>query len=88
MISAVRDYVLALACLRRGLPVALGRGMDRLTLETTDVLAETLVGSLDSSDSKRAFGAVTEAPLREIQEVDGPLANRLAGRVYELSRRL
>ena len=84
----MRDYVFALACLLRGLPVAQGRRRDRLALETTDALAETLVGALDTSELKRALGAVTEALPRDIQEVDRSLADRVAGPVCELSRRL
>jgi len=85
MISAVRDHVLALACLRHGLPVVQGRGVDRLPPEATGAVSKTLVGSLEPAELKRAFGAVTEALLREVQQVDSRLADRLAGPVREFS---
>lgn len=50
MISGVRDHVLALACLRHGVPAVQGRGMDNLPLEITAVLTGALVCSLDIAE--------------------------------------
>ncbi len=50
MISAMRDQVLALACIQRGLPAREGRGMDRLPAEVTVPLQEALVRSLEPDE--------------------------------------
>jgi hypothetical protein len=47
MVSGVRDHVLALACLRHGLPAAQGRGMDGLPPAVTAIIAGALVRSLE-----------------------------------------
>jgi predicted nucleotidyltransferase len=78
MLSAVRDHVLALACLRYGLPAVHGRGMDRLPPEATAPLSEALVRSLDLAELGRAFGVVTEALIGEIERADASLAKRLS----------
>ncbi len=85
MISAMRDDVLALACLRHGVPAVQGRGMDSLPPEITAGLAGTLVRALDIAELRRAFGAVSEALLVEIERVDAGLASRLAGPLNELA---
>jgi hypothetical protein len=51
MISGLRDQVLALACLHRGLPVFEGRGMDRLPAEILDSILPALVGRSTSQSS-------------------------------------
>jgi hypothetical protein len=43
MISGVRGHVLALACLRHGLPAVQGRGMDRLPPGAIAAIAGALV---------------------------------------------
>ncbi|HEY0735491.1 MAG TPA: hypothetical protein VGD69_11345 [Herpetosiphonaceae bacterium] len=85
MLSAMRDQVLALACLRHGVPAVQGRGIDRLPSEATAALSAALVRSLDAAELRRAFGVVSEALLDEIQRVDMELANRLAAVVRELA---
>ncbi|MGH3933787.1 MAG: nucleotidyltransferase domain-containing protein [Pseudonocardiaceae bacterium] len=85
MISGVRDHVLALACLRHGVPAVQGRGMDDLRPEITGALTGALVCSLDVTELKRAFGVISEALLAEIERVDTGLANRLAGPLRELA---
>ncbi|HEY0603004.1 MAG TPA: hypothetical protein VGD58_08830 [Herpetosiphonaceae bacterium] len=85
MLSAMRDQVLALACLRHGLPAVQGRGIDRLPPEATAALSTALVRSLDAAELSRAFGVVSEALLDEIQRVDVELANRLAAVVRALA---
>lgn len=49
-LHATRDLVLALACLRRDLPVHHGRGFDDLPAAVHDHARSTLVGSLDPDD--------------------------------------
>ncbi|MEJ7702349.1 MAG: nucleotidyltransferase domain-containing protein [Geodermatophilaceae bacterium] len=79
MISGVRDHVIALACLRHGLPAVQGRGVDSLPPGILATLSDGLVRSLDTAELKRALGVISEALLIEIEPVDPGLANRLAG---------
>src|ERR1700729_2942858 len=50
MISGIRDHVLALACLRHGVPAVQGRGMDKLPPAATAAIAGALVRSLAVSE--------------------------------------
>jgi hypothetical protein len=84
MISGVRDYVLALACLRHGVPAVQGRGLHLLPADVTGPLAGALVRSVDAAELTRAFGVITEALVIEIRYVDAALAGRLAGPLREL----
>lgn len=86
MISGARDHVLELACLRRGLPAAQGRGIDRLPREVTARLAPVLVRSLEVRELQRAFAALVDALLREAEESDPSLAHRLATPLAEVVR--
>jgi hypothetical protein len=85
MISQVRDHVWALACLRHELPTSEGRGMDSLPAEIRTVITDALVRSVDGSELRRAFEAVTELLISEIDEVDPDLARRLSPLLRELS---
>jgi len=84
MVSGMRDYVLALACLRLGLPTKEGRGMDRLPRELTEPLEEALVRRIDAAELSRALGAVSERLIVEMRAVDGRLSDRLEPAVREL----
>jgi len=85
MISAMRDQVLALACLRHGVPAVQGRGMDDLPPEVTVAVAPGLVRSLEIPELKHAFAAITQALLAEIDRTDPRLANRLTKLLRELA---
>jgi hypothetical protein len=85
MVSGVRDHVLALACLRCGVPSVQGRGMDSLPRDATKGVANALVRSLDLPELKRAFIVITEALLVETERSDPGLADRLAGPLRELA---
>jgi predicted nucleotidyltransferase len=85
MVSGMRDQVLALACLRHGVPAVEGRGIDRLPPEATEAVAGGLVRSLDAGELRRAFGVVTEALIAEVERADADLADRLAGPLRELT---
>src|SRR6202044_1608646 len=85
MVSGVRDHVLALACLRHGLPAGQGRGLDRLPAEVTGPLGGALVRGLDVGELERAFGVATQALLTEIGQVDAALAARLSPALRELA---
>ncbi|MBA2472289.1 MAG: nucleotidyltransferase domain-containing protein [Pseudonocardiales bacterium] len=85
MISGMRDHVLALVCLRHGVPAVQGRGVDLLPSEFTTGFTGALVCSLDIAELRRAFGVISEALLVEIERVDAGLANRLVGPLRELA---
>lgn len=85
MLSAARDQVLALACVRHGVPAAYARGADELRSEVTAPLEAALAGSLERGELARAFRAVTDALLAEIRQVDSDLADRLAAPLAELA---
>jgi hypothetical protein len=85
MISGVRDHVLALVCLRCGVPAVQGRGLDLLPPEVTAPIAAALVRSLDPGELARAFGVAVGALLAEVGHVDADLARRLAGPLRELT---
>jgi len=84
-VSGMRDHVLALACLRHGLPAVEGRGIDRLPPEATAAVAAGLVRSLDAGELRRAFGVVTAALIAEMERADAALADRLRGPLHELT---
>ena len=83
-ISATRDQALALACRRRGLQSAYGRGFDRLPAELLANLELALVGSLERSELLRALGAAIDALLQEAEETRR-LADRLAPQLRDLT---
>jgi predicted nucleotidyltransferase len=83
MIGRVREYALALACLRHGVPAVEGRGLDQLPASVTAPFEATLLRGLE--DGGRAFRAVTELLIGEIERVDDELAGRLAPLLRELS---
>src|SRR5207245_7297808 len=76
MVSAVRDHVLALACLRHGLPESEGRGMDQLPADVTGPLQAALVRQLNVGELRRAFGAAIEGLGREVRVGGGGFAGR------------
>jgi predicted nucleotidyltransferase len=86
MLSAARDQVLALACVRHGLPAAYARGADALPAEVTAPLAPALVGSLDPAELQRALRVVLGRLMHEAERVDSGLAERLAGTLTELAQ--
>lgn len=85
MISAMRDQVLALACLRHGLAVQEGRGLDALPLDVTMPLRDALVRSLDAAELLRAFRVVTRGLVEELQRVNPELATRLEPTLQDLT---
>jgi predicted nucleotidyltransferase len=78
MVSAMRDHVLALACVREGLTPRDARGVDDLPPNVSAPLRHALVGHLDTRELKRAFSHATIALLTETRHVDASLADRLA----------
>jgi len=84
-ISAARDVVITLACLRSGLRTAYAKGAHELPPEAAGPLEEALVRSLEPDELRRALGVATDRFLAELAEADPALAERLAGPLGELS---
>jgi hypothetical protein len=85
MISGVRDHVLALACVRHGVPAVQGRGMDSLPADVTTPIAAALVRSLDAAELRRALASACDLLLVEIEAVDAALAARLSAPIREIA---
>jgi hypothetical protein len=85
MISGVRDHVLALACIRHGLPSVHGRGIDRLPSDVLGGFEGAMVRQLEIAELTRAFRVVLNGLLNEIQNVDGDLAKRLQAPLMALA---
>jgi hypothetical protein len=77
MISGVRDNALALACLRYGLPVVHGSGIDILPRQVAAQFEESLVRQIEVKELSRAHRVVIGGLLSEIRIADSDLAGRL-----------
>jgi len=86
-ISAARDQVLALACLRLGHPIWYAKGTHLLPSEITDPLAGALVRSLDEAELRRALGVAINALTIELEKVDVDLIGRLRPILREVASR-
>ena len=64
-ISATRDHALTLACLRRDLDTAYGKGFDRLPSDLRDRAQAALVRSLEREELRRALATAAELLLTE-----------------------
>ena len=82
-IGEMREIGLTLACRRRGLPAAQGRGYDDLPAEVVRPFTDTLVRSPDRAELLRALRAAIDGLLRE-----GDEARELASRVESQLREL
>lgn len=76
-ISATRDHVLTLACLRLGLSTAYAKGADALPSEITTPLEEALPASLRLHELSRALSAAVTVLLHEVDAADPNLSTRL-----------
>jgi hypothetical protein len=83
-ISALRDQVLALACLRLGHTTWYAKGADLLPPELTASLTPTLVCSLDEAELRRALASAAVALSAELERTDAALADRLRPLFSEL----
>lgn len=68
-VSATRDYALLLACRKRGLPAAQGRGFDDLPADVLAGLEGSLPRSLDPGELLRALRVAVGVLLREGEDV-------------------
>ena len=84
-ISALRDQVLTLACLRLRYPDSYAKGAHLLPPELTVPLEAALVASLDQAELRRALGAAVAALAAEVERADPVLAIRLKPMLTELS---
>jgi hypothetical protein len=82
-ISSARDYVLNLACLRRGLPASYGRGFDELPDDVREQVPAALVCSLDRSCLLASLSATVAILLSE-----GSSVSELSARVEPQLRTL
>ena len=76
-ISALRDQVIALACLRLGHTTFYAKGAHLLPVEVSDQLEPALVRSFDESELRRALAAAVAALATEVERSDPELAARL-----------
>jgi hypothetical protein len=83
-ISSGRDYLLNMACLRRGLPANNARGYDALPAEVLDIFEPSLVKSLEREELMRALRYVIDAMFTEPDDVQ-ELAAKVEPRVRELT---
>jgi hypothetical protein len=83
-ISGVRDQALALACRRRGLDGAHGRGFDDLPPDVLAPFEDALVRSLQPEEFHRALAAAVSGLLRESAEA-ADLAAAVRDQLRELS---
>jgi predicted nucleotidyltransferase len=84
MLNGMRDQVIALACLRLGLPPHQGRGVDALPEEVVGGLSRTLITSLRRTELIRVLGELPAALLAESELVDAEVAARLRQPLDEL----
>jgi hypothetical protein len=83
-VSALRDAALTLACVRRGLPTAYGRGFDALPPDVLAAAQGALVRSLDRDELLRALAVAVGALLREADAV-GDLAAQVEPQLHALA---
>jgi hypothetical protein len=87
MISAIRDHVMALACIRLGLPSDHGRGMDLLPHSITEPLLGSMVRELSSDELWQALSVAVEGLGAEINSTDPEFGARVAAGLTEVSTR-
>jgi hypothetical protein len=84
-VSAVRDYALTLACLRRDLPTGYGKGFDGLPASLLAAFEDALVRSQERDELVRSLGVAVTGLLRETEGLE--IAGALGGQLRELTGR-
>ena len=84
-ISSLRDYALAMACHRHGLPVSYGRGFDHLPPGVLEPFRSALVSSLEQDELLRALRVAIDGLLRESVEVQ-ELTAKVEPQLRQLTR--
>ena len=87
-ISGTRDYALALACLRLGLSVHHGRGVDELPAHVLDAFRGTLVTSTAPQELLRALGCVVDGLLQVARDTELTDLHSFAAQVEPQLRQL
>jgi hypothetical protein len=82
-IHELRDEALVLACRRRGLETANGRGYDQLPPETLALAAASLAAGVEEEELRRALRSGVRLLLAEAEEV-AETAGRLRAQLLEL----
>ncbi len=83
-ISSARDYVLSMACRRRGLPPNHGRGFDALPADVLNTFSKALISSSEREELMRALSCVIDGMFHEVDEVQ-ELATKVEPRLRELT---
>jgi hypothetical protein len=86
MVSAMRDSVFALACLRHRESPREGRGLDRLPAALRERFEPTLVRALTAEEIARAFAVTAALALDEGSSVDSALTERIRPVLLALTR--
>ncbi len=76
-LNGLRDHVIALRCIRFGLPHAQSRGADRLPSEELMTLGDTLVRKIDPTELRNTLYATTREFIREIRHYNADIAERI-----------
>ncbi len=84
-VSALRDLVLALACVRLGYPASYARGAHLLPPDLTEPLRAALVAALEPVELRRALAAAAAALAAELDRSEPGLALRLSPLLAELA---
>jgi len=84
-ISALRDQVIALACLRLGFATRYAKGAELLPAELTTPLEATLVRSLEEAELSRALICAVDALAAELERTEAELAVTLNPMLAELA---
>src|SRR6266571_1306183 len=84
-ISAMRDHVITLACVRLGCPAGYAKGAHLLPDDLTAPLETTLVRSLSKPELHRALSATINLVTDEVERSDPALATRLRPMFAELA---
>ena len=76
--SALRDHVISMKCIRLDLPPFYAKGADSLSQQEMQGMASTLIKSLDLSELRANLMLISQFLIAEIQHHDEKLAKRLA----------
>lgn len=79
MLDGLRDAVVALMCLRNGVPHAQGRGVDRLPADDRSKLASSRAARVGAAELELSRRELTRLLLEEIRRADDKRAERLRG---------
>lgn len=77
MLDGLRDQLVELACLRRGLVAHQGRGVDQLPADVLTALGQARAGSVTEPELRRSIVALLAFLAREVADHDHVLAERL-----------